>query len=330
MDPITFGIVIALAGVPIAGSLVYALVQAARAQKRVRARRHAVWAEVAARREAKLHDADWSRVLGPTGLSMDVEGPEVPVHLEVVSPASNDPQLAVTRARAPFWGPGAPVFGVTPAGMFSKVARRKDVELGEERDFDDNFLVDTDEPERTRSVLSVEARRTLVRRFLGARLASDGVTVEIVVGAFIDELVDLEALLDLAHGIAVADIYGLAALKALPGAVYHPRRPGVPPHVTVGDVALGPASGGAGVVTRAQAPARRDPASVVIGDELPRELAVLAPVERWATLRGSIVSVAGDSATLTWPGVESDPERLRAGIRLVELLAAGPSSGPFR
>jgi hypothetical protein len=88
--------------------------------------------------------------------------------------------------------------------------------------FDQRFIVKCDHPEAVRQVWSQHAMRIMLRRFEQATLRSDGRDVELIVGEGLDIPGLIDEALDLVAEIASADIFGVEALRDLPGAVYHP------------------------------------------------------------------------------------------------------------
>ena len=114
---------------------------------------------------------------------------------------------------------------------------------------------------------------------------------------------EIEAGIELLAEIATADPFGFAALRALPGATFIDSPP--PCHVALAVVDGYPRSG--------------DVARLPPGGR--------GMLERLGT---AVVRCGDDCCMVTWARIETDHERLQAGIDLLRTLAYTPSQGVYR
>jgi hypothetical protein len=258
---------------------------------------------------------------------------------------SEEPDRAMT-CRARYLVPLGPVFHVEAGsiGPLGKLLGAQDVTLGVDRTFDECFVVKTDEANAVRRVWSPQAMRLMSRELRDARVHSNGREIELVRRAIHSPAV-MDAMIDLVGELANADLFGVAALRALPGATYHP--PAGPwtarttPHAIIEQpvpVTLMPVVVDGRVVTRATVGdgPRAQRIALTVRDDgavAPADGAALMPPAAAALLdrlgNGTLV-IHGADTSFTWRTVETDAERLLAGARLLAILAGAPALGAYR
>jgi hypothetical protein len=280
--------------------------------------------------------------------SIDVDVDQVRVHLDRHAAGAGKQRRIYTRCRARYLLPRGPVFCVYTEGVLASIGKAlggQDVVLGTDRVFDKRFVVKCEDAKAVQRVWSQRAMGLMIRTFEKARIESDGAEIALIsqdplnLPGLVDEAIDLVA------ELAGADLFGLEALRALPGGVYRP--PTGPwddrtiPHVVVGQpvpVTITPAILGRRVVTRATVGdgPRELPLKILVRSdgsaEPPDSVARLPPAAAGLLRRagdGTLV-VDGAGTSFTWLGVETDPERLMAGVRLLAALAGGPGQGVYR
>ena len=226
-----------------------------------------------------------------------------------------------------------------------KVLGGHDVRLETDRAFDERFIVKCDDAEAVRRVWSPLAMRIMRRSFDKARIESDGAVLELSSPDPLDVFGLVDEALDLMAEIAGADIFGLAALRALPGAAYQPPT-GIwdqrtIPHVVLArpvPVTIGPAVLGRRAVTRASIGdgPRERPLKILVrsdGSAEPADSVAALPPAAAGFLRragnGTLV-VDGARTSFTWLDLETDHARLLAGAGLLTTLASGPGQGVYR
>jgi hypothetical protein len=249
-----------------------------------------------------------------------------------------DPPGRFTRVRARFPLAAAPRFQVYGPHVMLESSTRFAYPRRDAR-----YYFDRTHEVAAALVWAAPLRHHLLTYTPDARVLSCGAIVEVLVGRVANDPGSLAAVADLATRLAAADLFGLAALRALPGGTYEPSRgPWLrrsPPRAVVtgpAPVRVGPLRLGRRVVTRAELSERP-----TCG---PLELEVTAGLEQApAPLSAAGLSVAAlravghgtltvrrDATRFTWTGVETDRDRLLAGVALLRSLVRGPSLGVFR
>lgn len=300
-----------------------------------------VWQQLASRRGGVCFDH-------ATRPALEVNVRDARVRLEINRDASNGPERIICRARYPV--PAGPVFRVEAGsvGAVGKLLGSRDVTLDDDRTFDAYFIVDTDQRDVVRRAWSPPAMRIMVRTLRDARVHSDGRTIELVRSAIHSPAI-IEAMIDVVGELASADLFGIEALRTLPGATYHPPtgpwNDRTTPRAVIeqpAPVTLMPALVSGRVVTRAavgDGPRTRrielrvredgsiEPTEEPTDDppELPPEALALLPRLGHGTL-----VIDGADTSFTWHTVETDPQRLLAGARLLAIVAGGPALGAYR
>jgi hypothetical protein len=331
-------------GVILGGGLAVGLTWWEHHQKKERL---AVWRQVALSRRGQLLEPSggvFSRK--PHRIEVDVG----PARVLCDTYTDSSGSTAYTRVRAHFALPAGPVFKVYREGVLSSLGKAvgtQDVMLGTDPAFDRIFMVKCDEPATMRYLWTSQAQQIMVRNFQACRVTSDGQVVKLVgKGAWQDRR-QLDQALDLVGDLAAADLFGLKALQAVPGASYEPPQgswdvrtaPRAVVVIQATRVALGPAIAPGGcVVTMARARlsrrlpacqvelgARGEPQGAVPPGMLSADAAALLP-----GVGESVLRCEEQQATLSWPGVQWDPEALLAGARLLAGLGAAGQRGMYR
>jgi hypothetical protein len=277
--------------------------------------------------------------------AIEVDVRDARVRLEVDLGRPDAPNGALT-CRARYLVPLGPVFRVEAGsvGPIGKLAGAQDVTLGGDRAFDESFIVKADEPSAVRRVWSAQAMRLMFRSLRDARARSNGREIELARSEIHSPAV-MNAMIDLVGELASADLFGIAALRALPGATYQPptgpwnerTTPGVviehPAPVTLMPVLID-----GRVVTRATVGdgPRAQRVELTVGEDgrvEPADGAALLPPAAAALVdrlgSGTLVIDGADTA-FTWRTVETDAGRLLAGAELLAILARGPALGAYR
>ena len=218
--------------------------------------------------------------------------------------------------------PGLPAFRITDEGFGSFMAGLvggQDIQTGVPN-FDYAYRVRSPEPDELLRVWTTERCQYLLTHVSGAtaRGKHDHLELRIVRGVYPDGAIPnldddtIVHAVTLAVGLAHAEVYGAAELRALPEAIYRERRERGP-HIELpgpSPITVGPVRTRAGVVTRA---------------EMQGVLSDPAPPFQHATLHQD-----GDVVAVTWPGVERDPARLLAAVELLRGLRSPSSEGAYR
>jgi hypothetical protein len=280
--------------------------------------------------------------------AIDVDVDQVRVHLERYVAGAGKQRRILTRCRARYLLPRGPVFCIYADGVLASIGKAlggQDVVLGVNRVFDERFIVKCEDAQAVQRVWSPRAMGLMTRTFEKARVESDGTEVTLISQDPLNLAGLVSEALELVAELAGADLFGAGALRALPGGAYQP--PAGPwddrtmPYVVIGQpvpVTIAPAILGRRVVTRAtlgDGP-RELPLKILVrsdGSAEPAESVARLPPAAASLLRragdGTLV-VDGDGTSFTWLGVETDPERLMAGARLLAALAGSPSQGVYR
>lgn len=309
-------------------------------------RRKAVWRKAALSRGGMYQE--------PRGFlrskldAIDVDVDQVRVHLDRFATRTGPQRRIHTRCRARYLVPRGPVFSVYAENALASLGKAlggQDVALGGDRSFDEQFIVKCEDTDAVRRVWTPWAMQVMRRSFATARIESDGTEIALICPDSLDLPGLLEESFDLVGEIAGADLFGVEALRKLPGGMYRP--PTGPwddrtiPHVVIGQpvpVTIMPAILGRRVVTRATVEGGLRERSLKIlvrsdGSAEPADgLAELPPGAARFLRRvgdGTLV-VDGAGTSFTWLEVETDPERLMAGVGLLVALASGPGQGVYR
>ena len=296
------------------------------------------WRQLATRRGGVFIDE-------PGRPAVDVAVGQACVRLELNPDSSDGPFLDIT-CRACYLVPLGPVFHIEAGsiGPIGKLLGAQDVEFGVDREFDECFVVKTDQRDAVRRMWSPQAMRLMFQALRDADVSSDGREIKLVRFG-INASDKMEEMIDLMSELANADLFGINALRTLPGARYHP--PTGPwnerstPYAIIEQpvpVTLMPVDVRGRAVTRA-----------TVGDgpraqrlEITmREDGTVEPADAAAQMRpeaaallgrlgnGTLV-IDGADTSFTWSTVETDAERLLAGARLLAMLAGGPTLGAYR
>lgn len=315
-------------------------------RRRDEQRRKSVWRKVALARGGAYHESGGFFSARSEVIDVDVE--QVRVRLEAYETGSHQHRRIQTRCQARYLLPRGPVFDIHAQGALASIGKAlggQDVVLGTDHAFDERFVVKCEDAEAVRRIWSPLAMRMMYRSFGGARIESDGAGIELAIADPLDVPGRVDEALDLVAELAGVDLFGVEALRALPGAVYRP--PSGPwdqrtvPHVVIAQpvpVTVAPAILGRRAVTRAtvgDGPRERPLKILVRSDRSaePADSVARLPPAAIGFLRragnGTLV-VDGANTSFTWLDVETDPERLMAGIKLLAALASAPGQGAYR
>lgn len=319
--------------------------------ERGRRARKAAWAQVAAERNGELREVRslWLR----RSELLEVDAGPVRVHVDHCfqghHTGSLDDERLHTRCRARYPVPAGPKFRSRRKDLVEKLGTLlgdKKLALDVDPAFDEYFMMRGGDAGAVRAVWSAQAMQIMLRWFKDASIESDGVEVMLRVPREIYDVQRLGAAIDLVAAIAGADIFGDGALRALPGATYHPPAgpwdARTPPCAVVEDhvvpVTITPTVIDRQAVTWATAGdgPRNQSLRLLVhedGSTEPAEGESMLPVAATTYLRrvGRGILVVEDAHTsFLWPAVETDPARLTAGARLVAILAGAASQGIFR
>ncbi len=204
--------------------------------------------------------------------------------------------------------PGLPRFSISHPGLFGADS----LEVGVPS-FDQEHNIRSPEPDELRRVWTAErcqfARERLADMTAHATHALLIVKLDHSVHDDTKIVHALELALDLAH----SDVYGIAALRALPEAVL--RQDGGP-HVEL--------PGPEPIVIRPV----RDDDRVFTKASMQGELPELPP-STWA-LGSATLAREGNLITVSWPAIEEDPHHLMAAVELLRTLSSGLRDGAYR
>jgi hypothetical protein len=280
--------------------------------------------------------------------AIDVDIDQVRVRVDRFAVGAGSQRRIYTRCRARYLLPRGPVFCIYAGGVLASLGKAlggQNVALGVDRAFDEQFVLECEDAKAVQRILSPWAMQLMRRSFARARIQSDGAEIELVSPEPLDVPDLVVEVLDLVAELAGADLFGAEALRALPGGAYRPPtgpwNDRTTPHVVIGQpvpVTIAPAILGRRVVTQAtvgDGPRERPLKIIVRSDGSAEPASGLAQIPPAAarflrrTGNGTLV-VDGARTSFTWLDVETDPERLMAGVGLLAALASGPSQGVYR
>jgi hypothetical protein len=326
----------------VAAGVVAGLVKVRRQERR----RQRVWRQVALARDGVYHE--------PHGFirsqhdMMDIDVGEVRVRFDRYEAGGNNHRRLFTRCRARYLVPRGPVFAIHAEGVLASIGKAlggQDVRLGTDREFDRRFIVKCEDAEAMRQVWSPQAMRIMLRSFDTAQIESNGAEITLTTADPLDVPGLVDEALELMSDIAGVDMFGIAALRALPGVAYQPPSGSwddrTIPHVVIAHpapVTLAPAVLGRRIVTRAtigDGPRER-PLKILVradGSSEPADSVARLPPAAAGFLRragnGTLV-VDGARTSFTWLDLETDPARLMAAVKLLATLAGAPAQGVYR
>lgn len=337
MDPVSIAL---LAGglASLAGAGIWQM------HKRERARQ-ALWRQIAAAyggsfRAARFKGLRYQR----EGIDVELAGTRV--WLDSFLRSTGNTSVPYTRCRASFAVPAGPAFTIYREHLLATIGKalgRQDVALGIDPEFDAHFVVRCDDERAVRALWSKRLQTAAFLYLSNARITSDGARVAIEMQGLANKEAQLRSLIEVAGGLAGADLFGIEALRALPDAELHPPAgpwdDRSPPRAIVRaplPVELSPVAARGRAATQAvcRGVRRDDLEAWIERGEIAGELRAsdLAPgIARLLRDIGTArVVCAGGVATLTWARVETAPERLIAGARLVASFAAADPTGAYR
>lgn len=261
---------------------------------------------------AKVRGWKWLRGRGTTVVT-SVHGRQVTIRVDV----SSDETGWCLKVLVATPDPGLPAFRITREGFRSFIAGAfggQDLLTGVPN-FDYEYRVRSPEPDELRRVWTPDRCQFVLDHLSSGvvRATHRAVKLELCRFAFDDSVLDRAV--ELAVDLARADVYGVAALRALPGAAF---REGADrgPHVVLegpSPITVEPVRTSGGVVTRA-----------TMQGLLP------APPPPTSRLGPATLTQDGDRVVVTWPGVEESSQRLLAAVELLRALRSTPNDGVYR
>lgn len=213
--------------------------------------------------------------------------------------------------------PGLPAFRITREGFMSAIAGAfggQDLLMGVPN-FDYEYRVQSPEPDELRRVWTADRCQFLLDHVPGAVVRGTHEAVDLEVGRDSFEDSTLDRAVELAVELARSEVYGVAALRALPGARYQ-EGSDCGPHVELegpSPIMIGPVRTSGRVVTRA-----------MMQGFLP------VPPPATARLGSATLAQDGDRVSVTWPGIEQVSQRLIAAIELLRTLRLTPHDSVYR
>jgi hypothetical protein len=174
--------------------------------------------------------------------------------------------------------------------------------------------------------------------FSRGHLVSTGTTAELRAPWYKStSLEDLVNGIDLLRGLARADAFGIAALRAVVDGVYHDEGPGLPHVMVEGAIRIEPTDDDGRYVTVASTDSADDRADEVVHvvGGTPVDAAALARLGSacapWLAQLGTArVRTAAGVVDVRWPTIEVVPRRLDAGVAILRVLGRRMSTGVFR
>lgn len=276
------------------------------------------------------------------------------VRMALTDHSYSESELLVVTLSARWPVPAGPELRVLEEGLLESVLKEwgamEDVTVGH-KEFDARFVVHARDEQAMRAAFSPRAQQIMLER--QPRLVrSDGTTVFLDATSY-DRLPEdrFNELVELLAGLVSADLFGVGALRALPGAVYYPPsgpfESRTPPLVeleaagTQQRVCFEPAAITelvARPVTRASIDGTVETPPWSVGVRASGELD--GPAEGlplptglhnhlWGVGAGTLAQ-QGRRVSFTWSAVETDPERLLACRELLALFARPVTRGAYR
>lgn len=304
--------------------------------------REEVWRAHAARRGGRFTPS--GGMFSSTQVSMEIESGGVPVLVDTYVVSNGKTSSVFTRARAQVALDGGPVFSVYREGLFSSLGKAlgaQDVELGGHPRFDEVFMVKCDAPAAVRGVWTRTLRSMMCERLERARAISDGTTVTLVLGGVVDDTAVLDALVEVAGGLAGQGLAQLADLATLAVARYVPptgpwdarSRPRLELDARGVTVTLDARGSNEGIRVELSARAPRElptlaasiDASGAVSGEAPAGL--LPSKQELARLGGAKLSASGTAIRIRFaPGRFPGPAHVEAAVELIAALTRTPES----
>jgi hypothetical protein len=301
--------------------------------------RRAVWQTVARDRGGVHHI--------PTGWftrereRIEIMAGEIRAVLETYTQGSGKNRTHYTAVTAFAPNLGGPIGRVYKQGILASIGKAlgtQDVVLGSNDVFDRAFMVKTDEPALMRRLWSPRAMELMLGPLQGVVIETHPDRIVLESADVWGDPARMHAGFDLVLELASQDLYGEAALRAVPGGAFALGSTGIP-EVAL-DVPLRvvirtePVADHMVSVARLTERVDGEPLSVAIKDgrcvdpALASQLPQGAHVPMRQVGSGRLVMTKG-GASFTWRAVELDPDRLRAGAELIGAIAAAPT-GVYR
>ncbi len=293
-----------------------------------------VWQHVVAERRAYVHD-------DPNRSAFECDVGDARVLVEEAMTSALAPEATVSARFPVAAGPRFTVRGGRILDGVGKLFGDRQVAF-DHGFFAEMFVVKSDEPAATRAVWSTRAVELMCLCRQG-RVESDGHKVEFHHHGLVLDAVLVDAAIDLVAELVRADIFGMGALRSLPGAIYHPpsgpwdrrTRPWVEIHAPK-RVDFAPIMARTKARTWAgRAYDEREAFSVRVGRDgtLDGEIPGGLPPrqQRYLGEIGAGLLAAEEGVlTFTWPRIETSPARLMAAAKLLATFPAMHGFGVFR
>jgi hypothetical protein len=314
---IVFAIVMGAVGVTAAGLGVVSY----RAKRK---QRHQVWKQVAESRGGTFHPHTG---FFPGEPSISVGS----VHVDTFSTGTGESQTYYTRWASRFPQPTCR-FKIYREGFFSKVGKAlgtQDVILGQNRSFDDHFMVKCDNAAITRAAWNPQAQNELLT-LAHASAECDGSGVELQLEGLANDARVLNTGIDVLESLVQHDVFGAEPLRAVAGTLRIDNKlpfaeVSLPRRVELATVELD-----GRLTSRAtlMEPLTAEDQRFHFGNDDARDLPHAA--KQYADiLSGGILVVANGRAHIHWPEIVRDAEALAGAARLLGALAT-VAEGPYR
>jgi len=270
-----------------------------------RKRNRGVLDEVAAKYGGRIIDGN---------LHLTIDGLAVEVRAKLPRPSGDFEQPGSTTWRVTVPPPGTTPFSIYPEGFVSfasKVFGGEDLELRLLPTFDHAFMIKSVEPDTLRRMWTTERCAVMTANYMDAKLHGKDDIIELEWPGHAATVEDVMRGVGLLVGLARADLYGMAALEALPDA----RRSahGYVEFPGPGSIQIGPRRIKDRMVTVAWA-------SV----ELP--IRTVLP----AVLGNAELGTHDGGTAIGFSEIVEDPARLAAAVEFLRGLVVAPSEGVFR
>ena len=294
-------------------------------------RRQAVWAKVAAERGG-VHSIPKWWTSGKERIEVVVKGASVV--LDTYEESNGNSSVSYSRCVASSIVGTLPTFRIYREGSlssFGKMLGTQDVTLGGDIQFDNHFMVKTDDAAGAREMWTHSSKVRMRHRFSKAKIESDGRRIKLVETGKYKDASKLNAALDLVSQLASTDVFGFKALSALGGSgllrdkLGYPRLELLAPAPVVLETREGDGQL-VSVATLKEVGEWRPIVAKIEGGRLAdsksfQQFSPLARAHVAAVGDATLIVEDGAAPRLHWPAVEHDAERLMAGARLLGSLA---------
>jgi hypothetical protein len=254
---------------------------------------------------------------------------EVPVVVDTYAVSNGKTSHTYSRAIAKVGFAGTPEWSVGPEGFLASIGKAlggNDIELGDAA-FDGAFVLKSESDAVMRRLWS-DAARARMLAMAKPSIKCDGTAIRLVMSGIWEAPEVMRNAIELVVELAACDLYGARWLRGIEGAAFtYTDRPraeldtGIRVVIAAEDV-----DGALAMVARAADPPVLDPLELAITDGKPATAVALSQAAEVALARvgSGRLSIAPGELRFTWPDLEIDPERLRAGAELLGAVARPP------